>query len=314
MPTLFFSAPGGNSFPEDFLKKKIEEVFNVRWLAVLKNKLPVIEIMALTKTHEFPRDTALRVVRNLTHVRDISLREWELLGHFSGNGAFVKYLASVRLLQADTFVLVDRQAVFFLLYQGNACCRLRVFVDRKVFNTSKGEARFLCFLRDICHMSLCRTKGILLHASGVVHKQKAYLFLGKGQSGKSTICSLAGNRQVIHDDIIGVYAGAKTKPVAYSLMHQQKQWPLGGIFFIRQAKENKVESLGYSDALKEGLRNFLVWRANFSVAGFSERKIDMVLKIFRRVPSYMLYFRKEPSFWRLIENLELHPAYAKKEA
>ncbi|HNX82462.1 MAG TPA: hypothetical protein PKL77_10000, partial [Candidatus Omnitrophota bacterium] len=153
--------------PAAYLKRKLEIITRDKWLRFFQKKMPLVELTCFDGTRELLRQTACRIISNFVSSADMSPGDWNLLKSFSKNEAYCRYLIALRSAKTDIFVLADSRAVFFLEYRGNICSRVRVFADRLIFAASKREMRFLRLLRDVCHMSLCRTKGILLHASGV---------------------------------------------------------------------------------------------------------------------------------------------------
>jgi len=151
--------------------------------------------------------------------------------------------------------------------------------------------------------SSCPQKSLLLHASGVERNGKGYVFLGESGAGKSTICRLSEPKyNILNDDKISIeYQPCRKRFIMYALDCLQKKVGLEGIFFIRQSKRNKLKRVGVKEAIKEGLRNPFDFKRANPFHNFSARKIDLAFNLFRRTPSYHLYFRKEPSFWALIE-------------
>ena len=146
------------------------------------------------------------------------------------------------------------------------------------------------------------TKSLILHASGIKKDGQGLLFIGKSGSGKSTLCGLSKEGDVIHDDLSALRKnhkgwlifpcpGAETKSI--------KPVKLRSIFFIKKSKRNKIQRLSLKQSLKELDGQCISLRYSDSAA----ETYDSLFDLFKKVPSYRLHFRKDPSFWRLINNL-----------
>lgn len=146
------------------------------------------------------------------------------------------------------------------------------------------------------------TKSLILHASGIKKDGQGRLFIGKSGSGKSTLCRLSKEGDVIHDDLnalrknhkgwlIFPCPGAKTKSI--------KPVKLRSIFFIKKSRRNKIQKLSLKESLKELEGQCISLRHSDSAV----ETYDSLFDLFKKVPSYRLHFRKDPSFWRLIDNL-----------
>lgn len=144
---------------------------------------------------------------------------------------------------------------------------------------------------------------LLLHAAGIKKDAVGCLFLGESRSGKSTICSLSEGFRILHDDLIVVEPDRQRKGFKiYAFDDPLCKAKLKYIFFIQKHKEHRLELMTANSAFKEGFVSILDFR-KYYFPDFSHKKIDLSMAMFRHVPSYKLYFKKDPSFWRLIENL-----------
>jgi len=79
---------------------------------------------------------------------------------------------------------------------------------------------------------------------------------------------------------------------------------LSGAFFLRKAESAAAERLGGTRAAAVCVRESLVH--GFKEASPEERYVvlDRLIRFFRAVPAYILYFRKDNSFWKVIDELE----------
>lgn len=119
-----------------------------------------------------------------------------------------------------------------------------------IFNTAVD----FCFL-----LSTTCLDTVLTHASSVIYKGKAYLFLGKSGTGKSTHSRMWLNALdgvvLMNDDHPVVRIGADGCPVAYGSPWSGKTHcyknisaPLGGIIRISRAEHNKARRLAPIEA------------------------------------------------------------------
>lgn len=103
---------------------------------------------------------------------------------------------------------------------------------------------------------LARIGGALLHAAVAVHAGRGWVFAGRSGAGKSTmsgLCRAAGWR-VLNDDRVMVFRRAGEWRVAGTPWHgtgafaEAAEVPLGGIFLLRQARDERLEPLPVSQA------------------------------------------------------------------
>lgn len=114
--------------------------------------------------------------------------------------------------------------------------------------------QILCaMLRIAFSQAILLHGGINIHASSIAYKEKAYLFLGKSGTGKSTHASLwlqhIGNTELINDDnpairIIGEEVYIYGTPWSGKTpCYKDIRLPLGGIARLQQAAYNRFRPL-----------------------------------------------------------------------
>lgn len=137
--------------------------------------------------------------------------------------------------------------------------------------------------------------GFLLHASAVVHENKAYLFSAPCGTGKSTHTSLWLKRfddaYILNDDkpairltkdgffVYGTPFSGKTE------LNVNKKVPLGGICALERGNTNYIEKMDTEEALFRIL--------NQTVRPYDERKMEILLKLLDKLietmPIYKLH-------------------------
>lgn len=113
-------------------------------------------------------------------------------------------------------------------------------------------------IRTLYGYTALRHHAILIHASAICHERKAYLFLGKSGTGKSTHSSLWLNNipdtELINDDVpivrlvdgeFNVYGSPWSGKTP---CYRNVSYPLGGIVRIYQAPANQIRLLSPLEA------------------------------------------------------------------
>lgn len=158
------------------------------------------------------------------------------------------------------------------------------------------EQMLSSLLRIVFSQAVLREEGIGIHASAVTHKGKAYLFLGKSGTGKSTHARLwlqhIPGTELINDDNPAIRIKEGTA-YAYGTPWSGKTpcyrnvcYPIGGIARLRQAPHNRFRQLDdveafmallpgcavikQDTALYDALCNKLTWLAENITIGMME--------------------------------------------
>jgi len=142
---------------------------------------------------------------------------------------------------------------------------------------------------------------LFFHASSIKRNKKGYLFSGKSGSGKTTICEISKDITAIHDEMSAVRRNHEGYFLFQPLDEEEREvvgpQKLDAVFFIRQSKVNRLKRLSLKKSLKESLPHC----ANLSCGTNVIDVYNNLLDLFKNVPVYNMYFKKDPSFWRLID-------------
>lgn len=171
-------------------------------------------------------------------------------------------------------------------------------------NAWKAASRELyCYLESGSrfYVRLLGYDGMMLHASALAYKGRAYLFSGPSGVGKSTHTrlwqSLFGEDVLVFNDdkpalrkVDGVWYAYGTPWCGKDGINVNMRVPLGGICFLQQAKENRMESLSPEDAIPQVLFQTL---HKFQVPQNRELLLTRVLQLSHDIPMYTLENRAD---------------------
>ncbi|TFG58159.1 MAG: radical SAM protein [Candidatus Aminicenantes bacterium] len=154
--------------------------------------------------------------------------------------------------------------------------------------------------------------GAFVHAAAVSLKGQGLLFAGPSEAGKSTIVKLIGERgEVLCDDRVVVRKDGGGFRVHGTWNHGEVRRvspgsaPLRAVFFLRQARVNRLERV---DDPKAVLRDFLPRLVRPLVsADWWERALALAEDVVREVPFYNLSFDKSGAVVEILEEFVERP-------
>ena len=160
-------------------------------------------------------------------------------------------------------------------------------------NFSDGYIENICLYRSIC-LQMPTFGRILMHSSILEYDGKAYAFLGRSGTGKSTHSKLwlkhIPNVKVVNGDK-PILAIAEDKFIAYGTPWQGKEnWgykgkaELCGLCFLEQAKENSISKMSVSETSSRVFQQVLLPQDEENVVA----TLDLIDKLVEIVPSYLL--------------------------
>ena len=171
--------------------------------------------------------------------------------------------------------------------------------------------RFLC--RIFYTLSLEeRVKGeeeLIIHGTGILKDGKGYVFFGPPESGKSTVAQLSHRFQVLHDDMIlltltkdGVLMeGVPFNPKVVARTNGRGE--LSKIFSLHKSEQVRIEKGSPEEFIRKVLPEIFLPQPLLSEdrKGAFQYMLNFATKLGERIPYYRLFFKKDESFWRLIE-------------
>jgi len=167
----------------------------------------------------------------------------------------------------------------------------------------------LCFPTDqiLFARLLADRNGVILHGSGIILKEKGYLFVGHSDAGKTTLVRLFKHRaRVLNDDRIIVrkedgrfYLYGTPWHGEISLVAPDRV-PLKAILFLNQAQDNRIERTEGLEAFK---RLYGCTIKALVTERWTKKALDICQTISRKIPCYDLYFDKSGGVISTIESL-----------
>ncbi len=188
------------------------------------------------------------------------------------------------------------------------------FFGRMDLSKRKGEVDLLPpyakgslanFLRNIYNILITREGGLILHAAGIVKDNRAYIFFGPSQSGKSTVAQLSKDYIILSDDLIvikRINGSCKVFGTPYWDRLKESQgkrgvFEIAGLFKLVKDNKTCLKRLPYSQGLAEVLTLPGIPKEHQPIA----KLLSISSLLIREAPCYELHFLPNKSLWRCIE-------------
>jgi hypothetical protein len=179
------------------------------------------------------------------------------------------------------------------------------------FDNSKAVAKisrendWQSVLRVIYFFGFLKERGLLLHASSLVHREQAYIFPGESGAGKTTIVRLSPELPLLTDEISAVQMTENGRVVCHGTPFfgdlgqpgEKLSVPVKGLYFPVKAQENRVIPLTLQETATRLISCICVYTTRVELL---RNMFTLGLQLAERLPGYVLYFRQEPDFWKVI--------------
>lgn len=168
------------------------------------------------------------------------------------------------------------------------------------------------FLKTALTNFFLEKKGFFLHASSLVKNGQGLIFAGKRRVGKSTVIKLASIYEPLNDDF-AIIRKIKGKFFVFSspfyetnpIIKINSNVPVHRLYFLVQSNNNSVETIKRENCVPKIASLIL---SSLSLSRLSKKQEKLILeKIWtnandfaRAIPCFMLYFKKDHSFLRLL--------------
>ncbi len=186
-----------------------------------------------------------------------------------------------------------------------------VLADSALYGRAAFDRSVENFLRVVYAHLAIPANGFLLHSAGLVRSGRAFLFFGPSGAGKTTVTTLSPGAKVLSDDLTMVMRGSGDQGDQYvacsvpfrGLLAPRPEsaatYPLAGFFRLVQDSTDSLEPLDGAAAVGEVVGSLPFVMDRPEMAGPA---IDTVSAAASQVPVFRLRFRKESTFWRVIED------------
>lgn len=161
------------------------------------------------------------------------------------------------------------------------------------------------FLRVVTAISVFRSGSLFVHSAGLLRNGKGYLFSGYSGAGKTTICRISHDCQVLNDDLVILYPGEHKWTINATPFSNPTQvqpgngsGPLDMIVHLKQAPLHEIRSVPFHEALSKLISHAPVISA---APQFSEELFKRCLEIIQKTETCELSFTPDDGFWQLIE-------------
>jgi hypothetical protein len=166
------------------------------------------------------------------------------------------------------------------------------------------------FLRVLYALLFFQTGGLLFHSAGILRRGKVYLFFGHSGSGKSTVARLSPGDITLNDDLVGLLPAAGSWMVHATPFGDPSARSTGGAgqgllaALLRLVQDQAVflERMQSGQALAEVVSNIPVIPADPRMGPAVLARGQALLSA---APAYRLHFRPNPTFWEVIDVLQL---------
>lgn len=214
-------------------------------------------------------------------------------------------LQSTLARSADEDLEVRQESGRWLLTRGDLEAVFDATTGRGVVRQTANPFSIDTVLRVICSLTLAEREGFLLHAASAVRGGRAFVFVGKSGTGKTTMMRLKPSDAIALTDEVSFVQRNGSGYVAYGTPFYGElarpgepcKAPLEAIYFLEHSTE--IQSLRLTSAEAAGglLENMLFFAKNAELARgvFTE-----TCRLAERVPAFRLQFTLDQRVWELI--------------
>lgn len=158
-------------------------------------------------------------------------------------------------------------------------------------------------LRVLCATQIMRHKGLLLHSSGVVFRDLAFIFAGPSGSGKTTIARLSAPKRILSDEIIALTIDNKKRVLASGTPFwgemgtgpaSKNNYPVHSLCFLKKSGRLQKVTIEKKEAVQKLLRCVCLFSHSAEESG---RALDLCLEIISMTSAHILCFEKKPLCW-----------------
>jgi hypothetical protein len=181
---------------------------------------------------------------------------------------------------------------------------------RVAFRAGPGPALNPDLFRLLCSFLLMQKCAVLLHASAVVDRDRAWVFSGPSGSGKTTIAGLAGDRHVLNDETIALRHSARRWEACATpfygsggpaMARVNDRAPIRGLCFLRKGDHFAHRCLTPAQVVSRAFPEVMLPKREARVA---ERLLATLASLAAAVPAWELTFAPDPTIWSYLDGLD----------
>lgn len=214
-------------------------------------------------------------------------------------------LATPSRIADDEDLQVRFEAGAWTLQRGDFHARYYPALRRGTVRQSANRHSIDSVIRIIHSLELAGTGGFLLHAASAVRADKAFVFSGLSGAGKTTMARLApADVDLLTDEVsyirpLGEGFSAWGTPFAGELAQPGSNLvrPLGALYFLEQARENRITPMPLGEALRLLMRNVLFFADDSQLVA---RVFETAYRFISSAEVYRLAFMPDTRVWNLI--------------
>jgi len=149
----------------------------------------------------------------------------------------------------------------------------------------------------------------LIHSCGIIRGGAGYLFVGRPESGKSTVARLSGSDIVLNDEMTSVCLSGKGIELCgtpFNGLFKEKSegcCELKAVFLLSQGTEHRLTKAIGAEAVKALVPEIVppIGLDEVISPGVRAYMLDIAVRLQRYVPVYRLEFQPNRGFWELID-------------
>jgi hypothetical protein len=160
-------------------------------------------------------------------------------------------------------------------------------------------------LRIVHTLVLARQGGFLLHSASAIRNEKAFLFAGMSEAGKTTISRLAPPDAKLLTDEISYVRRADSGYVAFGTpfagelakLGENVSAPVAALYLLAKGSQNRVDPVPPAEAARSLLANLLFFAEDEELV---QSAFHSAFEFVSRVPVSRLTFVPDARVWELI--------------
>lgn len=182
--------------------------------------------------------------------------------------------------------------------------RMELRMDRNFF------WRFFVFnLAKCLVLYLTEKNANIIHCSALAKGNKAFIFPGKDNAGKSTVLRLCPETINLGEDLNFLFRKGKrffvqSFPLVSLFTNTNKKtarsYELKAVIFLNKSKKLKIKKLNKIESIKKIFKNDAQAELNLPKTKVKER-LFLYAEVFSAVPSFALFFPLRKNLWKKIE-------------